>query len=1421
MEDENGFGDARPGAEVRDSGDARATDGGTAITGVSAVTVPGVPGPVSVKATGAAYASHGGVAITGYVAGDVRVTLPSLQSRSMQESVLPGERRPRLFGREAEISAGLDVLRRSGGGSRAAVVVTGAPGIGKSDVALRMSRLAAEGYPDGQFHINLALSTGPTDLVSSTLHALFPSEHPLPDRRDQQLALLRTTLASKCVLLLVDDVVSEEAFLEILSIDGPFALVGTSRAKLSGLTGLVRLIDLGPLPGTPSEELVRSVAGPGRLTGEQTTALSAACAGHPLALHIAAAHLARRPRVNADRYLSEITNPDRSVKALVAGQTALQPVFQQSFDALEHDQAHVFSALGVLPHMSFTVDVVAAVTAQRSLDEINDDDLTGTAALLDSLVELSLIEQIDDDRFVMHEIQHRFARLTSASWLGTQRADVVRQACLVTAVRVRSSTDAIGFLDEEATAPAESSLAALRSLDADRPGAVTLVETARQYEDWDHLLLLAFTLTEHLRVASHWKELDRVYQCVQEAGELAGHPNWTATALHNRAVVAAHLGESQDAADLFHRCAETARAANEAEPLFFMAQLGLGALLINLGRPRDAINYLRNGLHYWRTAGHHQALALTLGNLGQAYLAVGQSRRAENYLRNSRDLSRSSGFGEMLATRSIARLLSSTGREAEAAEESVRDIERARAIGSREWEAQALMDLAAVPVSARPESAPAGPLEAALSIHQETGDVQGQVRALFRLGEDAAHRADLDQAATYLAQCAELAIGIGDHQHAARSLTYLASYSGGIGHHDTAESQFKVASDMAQESGSPVLQADVLRKRAQLLWHRGRIGDAVRLLTEAEQSLATTDESRALAQVRAALGEALVVAGQWQDGARMLRSVVSDFSDAASPRTRARATRALAVLHSRRGLHTEALSAITTALNDCERQDDFDGVLHCRMALANIHARAGRWDEAADQYEQTAQAAAEHKDLHVLLSARAQAATCMLETGNRDEAVALMTKNIPLAEKLGMDSVLTALHTNLGACHAEAGDHPAAAASFRTALQISERLGDGPLHATCLFNLARAEKALHAPEAARSRARQAFALHQALGNWPEAGEILAFLGALHHETDPDGTVPSPVELAGASPVDLRVLESLRARVLRDNRDNAVVPPRTLPRLRRVRISDTVQQALAAFDLESLTLRFANSRQYCTMCNLIIDESGEAELLYLRHPNVDHLMLRLAHPHCHLSEVVELTGPAPYRLPDRLDAECILFGGDRAGIVLDCHGGWGAINGSRRIEDVTLRLFLELGFANLRALYTDNGGKPLDLRDLPPVPGRDLQARLVDNKLSLSSPHGYLVAGLPLNFFPHWYERAHDGSLIVIAGRNLPGMVADDPTYLNRAILLGQAVGAAVPLSVVRPRRNAPCPCMMRRGRKFKHCCSGREGKAVSASDGGG
>ncbi|MBF6046030.1 AAA family ATPase [Streptomyces sp. NRRL B-1677] len=1326
---------------------------------------------------------------------------------------LPRELRS-LYGREAEIAEGRRLLEERNSGGTSAVVVTGPPGIGKSAAALRLSRLVADAYPDGQFHLDLALSASegtPADLVLALLHTLCPDGGPLPEGRAQQLAVLRATLSRSKVLLLIDDIVSEESLLEVLQMDGPFALVCTSRAKLSGLTGLVHFIELGPLPDRHSEELVKAVAGPTRLSDEQAASLAAACAGHPLALHVAAAHLARRPRVSVDRFLDDITSPDRGVRALRAGQTALEPVLERSFAALGPEQAELFTTLGILPHMSVTPDIVAAATAPEAEAELDDAQVDAMAELLDSLFELSLIEQIDENRFVFHEILHRFARLKSASATAEWRETVIRQTCLALAIRARSATESIGFIDKEAKVPAQGNSDALRLLNADRPGAVALAEVARQHQMWGPLVLLASDLTASLWHGSHWNDLDRVYQCVLEAGTQSDNPEWTALALHNLGLFASHLGDTQHAADLFQRSAETAYEADNPYQMH-MAQLALGSLLINLGRARDAIPYLRCGLPFWRAIKDSQVLALALGRLGQAHLAIGQLRRAERYLHSSRNLSRTDSHTDFRNRGALAALLRRTGRIAEAAQEASLDIERARAVGSREWEAKALMELAETPLEERPDSAPVQPLEAALAIYQDTGDVQGQVRALFRLGTHAAEQADIHQAAEFLGECANLAAGIGDYKHAARALAYLASYHGGIGHLDEAETYFADAREMANHLGNPIVLAQTLQKNAEYLWHLGRIGEAVTYLTEAVRLLEGTDEKYALAQVKAALGEALLVAGRWQEGAQVLESVISVVSNDAAPATRAQASRALAVLYSRRGLHREATTTIIKALDQCERAGEKPAILHCRMALANVHARNDEWTEALDQYDKAAELAMEQKDLHVLLTARSMAAVCRLHGEEKEQAVADITKLLPLTEQLGMRSLEAALHLNAGVHHARCVDHEKAVTEFRKAATLIEQLNDSTLRGPCLLNLARSYGALGDTERSRTHAREAFALHQGLGNWSDAGEALLLLRKVYLDAAADDAgEPTLDELLGTDQrVDNRVLEAIRTR-LRAASDGSVVKASreashsaTIADGRKINVSDSVRQELAGIDIERLAAHLGNSRQTCAACDLLIDETGEAELLLLNHRSMDRLMVRLAHPHCVASKVIQLKGAAPKEPKVAFEVECILFGGDRAGIIADCYGGWGSY-GDGPLEDLVLDRYIKAGFINLQTLLQADESQSLDLRDVPDA-SCGVQARLEDNNLSITGPDGQLLHRMPLDFLPRWYRKAVEGSLIVVVGRNLQGMAADDPSYLVRAMALGKAVGGTVPLTVVRPSRNRPCPCMMRTGRKFKHCC---------------
>ncbi|MQY04100.1 hypothetical protein ACRB68_21490 [Actinomadura sp. RB68] len=1323
---------------------------------------------------------------------------------------LPSEMRP-LVGREVELVEGGRRLQEPEEGQRPAIVVTGAPGIGKSALALRLARLAADAYPDGQFHIDLSLWTAgnnQVDLVQVLLQTLRPSEA-LPEGRARQIIVLRSLLSRCRVLLLMDDIASEEALAEILQMDGPFAIVCTSRAKLSGLTGYVHFIELSQMPVHDGTELVRAISGPDRLTSEQVSALVEACAGHPLALHVATAHLARRPRANIDRLIADITNPERGVRALRAGQTALEPVLESSFTALSSEQADLFITLGILPYMSVTADVVAATTVEpHELDNACIDDVIG---LLDSLFELSLIEQVEQDRFVLHEILHRFARLKSASATPKRREEVIRRACLMLAARTNSASKSIGFDDKNAIVPAQSNEEALLQLNTDRPGCIALAEQATHDGLWEQVGLLAATITPSMHLGGRWKEIERLCRCLLEAGTATGNSDWTVSALHNLGLAAAHLGDSEDAASLLQRSAETARAAEDPFH-YFMARFSFGTLLINLGLGSEAIPHLRCGLRFWRSIDDRLMLSRALQNLGQANLIIGRLNRAERYIRNSRELCKVAGLSDFQGREALATLLRHSGRMAEAAQETFSSLIRARIVGDRGWEAQALMELAETPENERPVDAPTQPVETALNIYRDMGDIQGQVRALFQLGRQAAEQAELQQAIECFTDCVNLATGIGDHLTAAQAASTLATFHGGVGHLEEAEAYFADAREMADYTGSPLVIGHVLRERAQYLRHQGLADEAAARLTEAVRLLETTEDRAALTSTRVALGEALVVSGRWQEGAKELEPIAALPENEASPSTKAQALRSLSVLYSRRGLHREAETAVSKALDQVERIGDKGAILACRMALANMHARNQDHIQALEQYDKAIEAALELKDLHVLLTAQAMASTCRLTNGEKEKAFADMTKLLPLAERLGMQAVKTTLHANIGVYHSHSGDHEQALTEFRTALSITKSLGDGGLRASCLLNLARSHQALSQTAAAGDYARQAFTLHQQLGGWKDAAEAIRLLLQLHWSENSGSALPSVNELLGdEQPVDGRTLEAWHS-LVNTLKDSALSPQYVTNHPastngRTINLSAEVQRELAGIDAQLMIQRLSNSRQSCLVCGLAIDEQGRAELFLLLPREGLQLTARLTHPHCGASKVVRFRGKNLKEPQITMETECIIFGDNIAGIIVDCYGGWGFVEG-KGFEDLILGHFRRNGFVDLQATLEGVDG-PMGIAELAVGSGAGVRAHLKNNILSLTASQGEVLVRMPLDFLPCWYRKAAEGTLIVLVGRNLQGMAAEDMSYLSKAISAGNVVGGAAPLTVIRPSRNTRCPCMSRKGRKFKHCCGRR------------
>jgi len=134
----------------------------------------------------------------------------------------------RFAGRQAELAA----LDR--GAEVPVWVVHGAPGAGKTWLALRWANRRASSFPDGQLHADLR-RCGPTDALREFLAALGVPKGSIPADPDALPGLYRSTLAGRRVLVVLDDARDADQVRPLLpGAPGSMVLV-TSRSRLTGL----------------------------------------------------------------------------------------------------------------------------------------------------------------------------------------------------------------------------------------------------------------------------------------------------------------------------------------------------------------------------------------------------------------------------------------------------------------------------------------------------------------------------------------------------------------------------------------------------------------------------------------------------------------------------------------------------------------------------------------------------------------------------------------------------------------------------------------------------------------------------------------------------------------------------------------------------------------------------------------------------------------------------------------------------------------------------------------------------------------------------------------------------------------------------------------------------------------------------------
>ncbi len=223
---------------------------------------------------------------------------------------------PGLFvGREAELDA---LTARLTGARRADVVVVDGPrGIGKTFLVLRWAAARSAQFPDGQLYADLRGSgTGaraPSDVLGEFLLALGCTPGEIPGGEEERVARYRSVVASKRLLVVLDDARDSNQAKPLLPASPACAAVVTSRHKMNGLVAGsgAGSVTVAPLPEAEARQILAAAIGARRAAGAGADELLGFCAGQPLVLGAAAARAAAHP----ERNLRELTEELRELAA--------------------------------------------------------------------------------------------------------------------------------------------------------------------------------------------------------------------------------------------------------------------------------------------------------------------------------------------------------------------------------------------------------------------------------------------------------------------------------------------------------------------------------------------------------------------------------------------------------------------------------------------------------------------------------------------------------------------------------------------------------------------------------------------------------------------------------------------------------------------------------------------------------------------------------------------------------------------------------------------------------------------------------------------------------------------------------------------------------------------------------------------------
>jgi DNA-binding SARP family transcriptional activator len=291
------------------------------------------------------------------------------------------------------------------------VVVDGMPGVGKSTLAVHWAHRVATRFPDGQIYLNLrgfgadSLPMTADEAVRTLLESLGLSDDRIPRHYDAAVGLCRSLLASRRILLILDNARDAGQVIDLLPGSPTCTVIVTSRVRLGSLSARgAEVLSLGLPNRSDARQLLRRRIGPGAIALDEPALdeIVDRCDRLPLALALVAGRTAAGPEFSLPAIVQELRSAADALDVLGNAdiRSDLRAVFSWSYRALSTPAQRLLRLSSMIGGRTFSPAEAAGVTGH---------DLREIRPLLRELADSNVITAVAPGRFALHDLVRAYA----------------------------------------------------------------------------------------------------------------------------------------------------------------------------------------------------------------------------------------------------------------------------------------------------------------------------------------------------------------------------------------------------------------------------------------------------------------------------------------------------------------------------------------------------------------------------------------------------------------------------------------------------------------------------------------------------------------------------------------------------------------------------------------------------------------------------------------------------------------------------------------------------------------------------------------------------------------------------------------------------------------------------------------------------